>query len=264
MSWNSYDSIAHLYETASVPKIFVRPAKDLVELAGINASDKVLDVGTGTGATAAAVLDAVGSDARIYGIDVSEEMLKRAKSNGISKLVLGILPDIPFRDVSFDAALSSFVLSHLQEPERLLLEMKRVLKDRGVIGISGWKKAPDPHSELWREIAKTYVDLDLLDAKSQEAIPHEQTFSSTSNMSEMLEAVGFSDIGVEERTFDVETTLDNFLKMRESAMGSRMIRVTISKSDWDSFQAELHQKFSEEFDEPLCYQRTANLAVGTK
>jgi ubiquinone/menaquinone biosynthesis C-methylase UbiE len=264
MTWNSYNSIAELYETASVPKIFVQPAKDLVEITDIKSGELILDVGTGTGATASAVRDVIGNDETIYGIDMSEEMLKHARAKGISKLFLGVLPDLPFCNSSFDVVLSSFVLSHLQKPEVMLLEMRRVLKEGGRIGISGWKQEPDQYGLLWREIAGKYIDLEFLDAKSKEAIPHEKTFSSTSIMADLLDSAEFSAVRVEERTFEVETTLANFLMMRESAMGSRVIRNEIPQGEWDSMQAELHQTFSDKFEDPISFPKTANFAVGLK
>jgi SAM-dependent methyltransferase len=45
---------------------------------------------------------------------------------------------LPFPDHSFDAAFAHAVLTHLREPVRALVEMRRTLRPGGIVGVSDW------------------------------------------------------------------------------------------------------------------------------
>lgn len=79
------------------------PAEDSALLAGVvvervEANDRVLDVGTGSGYVARKVAD--GSGARVVGTDVNPEAVRRAREAGV-EAVRGDLAS-PFREESFD------------------------------------------------------------------------------------------------------------------------------------------------------------------
>lgn len=102
------------------------------EYAGSVAS--VLDYGCGAGRSAR-FLKRIGFNA--VGVDVSQEMLEQARSKDRSgeyhHIPSGILP---FEDSTFDLIFSSFVfleVSRIEEIERILKEMKRVLRNDGII-----------------------------------------------------------------------------------------------------------------------------------
>ena len=61
----------------------------------------------------------------------SVEFCRRYYRDG--RYIVGDLYDIPFSDASIDAITIREVIEHIKEPERALLEMKRVLKDGGRI-----------------------------------------------------------------------------------------------------------------------------------
>lgn len=72
----------------------------------------------------------------VVGVDVSHDMLKQARSKDRSG-EYGNIPSglLPFKDSSFDMVFSSFVfleVSRIEEIERILREMKRVLRKDGV------------------------------------------------------------------------------------------------------------------------------------
>lgn len=107
--------------------------KKLIELADINGTDKVLEVGCGAGH----ILDKI-QGGNLYGIDISEVQIRRAKERLGEKVVLLKSPGetTPFDDKYFDRVLCSEVIEHVLDPAPLMKEMSRILKDNGVLSLS--------------------------------------------------------------------------------------------------------------------------------
>ena len=90
-----------------------------------------LDVGSGPGNVTAALARAAGPDGLALGVDISEPMLARAVSAEASARVGFLRADaqqLPFRDETFDAAVSLAVLQLIPNPTTTLSEMVRVLR----------------------------------------------------------------------------------------------------------------------------------------
>jgi ubiquinone/menaquinone biosynthesis C-methylase UbiE len=107
--------------------------KVLISLAGIKGDDKVIEVGCGAGH----ILERI-PKGKLYGVDISEIQIKRAKERLGDRVDLQKSPGekIPYEDKYFDKILCSEVIEHVLDPLPLLLEMKRVLKDEGVLSLS--------------------------------------------------------------------------------------------------------------------------------
>lgn len=94
----------------------------------------ILDVGSGAGQIVKHLLKYADADATITGIDLSPEMLRRARTRLKSdrpRLLSADLTRLPFADNSFDCVTCGFVLEHLPEARPGLMEMARVLKPGG-------------------------------------------------------------------------------------------------------------------------------------
>ena len=97
----------------------------------IRGSRRVLDIGCGTGYGAAMVASRVGE---VVGIDSSGEAVARARATHRSdNLEFMTMPatDLSFPDGSFDAACSIQVIEHIEDVERHLSEVVRVLRPGG-------------------------------------------------------------------------------------------------------------------------------------
>ncbi|AWV97361.1 class I SAM-dependent methyltransferase [Arcticibacterium luteifluviistationis] len=118
-----------------------------IDLAEINADDKVLDFGCGT-ATLCELLLAKHKVAVMVGLDVDPRILEIAKKKSIPGLTLKAFDGetIPFQDQYFDKVISSWVFHHLTTAEKLsaFKELKRVLKPDGVFVLADWGKASNP------------------------------------------------------------------------------------------------------------------------
>jgi len=122
---------------------------------------KVLDVGTGTGVIAL-LLAEMGH--LVTGIDISRRMLERAeekarKGNLQTEFRLGDAEALPFEDESFDAVVSRHVLWTLPNPEKALVNWKRVLRPGGkLVNIDGdFNKHKTLSKEIWRYLVMPLI-----------------------------------------------------------------------------------------------------------
>lgn len=136
-----YDFIALVADLA--PAIHVgdqEATRTLLEMLELEASDHVLDVGSGPGTTATLVASEIG--ARDPGIDVSPRMVskaqERARRAGLSertRFQVGDVFDLPFDDDAFDAVVFESLLTIIPgDPAGALAEMARVLRPGGRVG----------------------------------------------------------------------------------------------------------------------------------
>lgn len=109
-----------------------------VDLAGIGAGERVLDVGCGTGALTRLIRERVGPTGFVAAIDPSPEMVAVARRKmtvaglAIEVRVAGV-EALPFVDGGFDAVVASLMAHHLTDGERQrgLAEVRRVLRPGG-------------------------------------------------------------------------------------------------------------------------------------
>ena len=104
----------------------------LLEHLGDLTGKRVLDVGCGKGRFAR-ILQERYPDAGIWGLDISEEMLKHVPA-GIQTRA-GSMTALPFEDASFDAAYATESLEHAVEIDVAVGEMCRVVRPGGAIAI---------------------------------------------------------------------------------------------------------------------------------
>jgi len=130
-----FDRIAPVYDamnrtmTAGLDRRWRRITAETV----VRPGDAVLDACCGTGDLA---LAAKRIGARVTGLDFSERMLERARRKAPSlQWVNGDLLALPFDDSTFDAATVGFGVRNVDDLERALRELRRVLRDGGRLGI---------------------------------------------------------------------------------------------------------------------------------
>ena len=92
----------------------------------------VLELATGTGLIAKHIVNAA---AHIEATDASAEMITEAKRTRSSKLHFSVqdMFRLPYAEESFDVVIVSNALHIVPQPEKALQEIKRVLKDDGVL-----------------------------------------------------------------------------------------------------------------------------------
>jgi SAM-dependent methyltransferase len=94
----------------------------------IGRGKRVLDLGCRSGALTRHFLD--GNE--VVGLDVDAAALARAGALGITPVQADVEEPLPFEDASFDAVVAGELLEHLQFPDALVAEIRRVLRPGGV------------------------------------------------------------------------------------------------------------------------------------
>jgi demethylmenaquinone methyltransferase/2-methoxy-6-polyprenyl-1,4-benzoquinol methylase len=130
-----FDRIAPVYDamnrtmTAGLDRRWRRVTAETV----VRPGDAVLDACCGTGDLA---LAATRIGARVTGLDFSERMLERARRKAPDlQWVNGDLLALPFEDSRFDAATVGFGVRNVDDLERALGELRRVVRHGGRLGI---------------------------------------------------------------------------------------------------------------------------------
>ncbi len=97
--------------------------------------ERILDVGCGPGFYVSELLEDVGRDGSVVGVDASTAMLdvaaRRSKGKGGTDFRQGDATSLPVEDGAFDAALSIQVLEYVADTARALRELHRVLRPGG-------------------------------------------------------------------------------------------------------------------------------------
>ncbi|MBD3249294.1 methyltransferase domain-containing protein [Candidatus Woesearchaeota archaeon] len=140
--------------------------KKLLKNMHIKNSHHVLDVGCGTGATAHYLNKKFGCN--VIGIDISKDMIKKARKNENDKVkfLIGDATNLDFEDKKFDIILCESVLAYINK-NKALKEFRRVLKNKGFFGSIEWTWLKESN-EVIQEKTKIVLDLPVKILKKNE------------------------------------------------------------------------------------------------
>lgn len=127
---------AHAYEDLFVPALFAQWVPTLLQTAGVEPGQRVLDVACGTGVVARQAAELVGPAGQVSGVDLNPAMVEVARETASTiDWRVGDAGDLPYDDASFDVALCQSALFFFPDPARALREMARVLSPGGVVAV---------------------------------------------------------------------------------------------------------------------------------
>jgi SAM-dependent methyltransferase len=193
-----------IYET---PDVTAHPSEviglslgcgDPVTLASLEPGQTVLDLGSGGGIDCFLAAKAVGPSGRIIGVDMTAEMIERARANARTmgaenvEFRLGEIEHLPVADEAVDVVISNCVINLSPDKPQVFREAYRVLRPGGRLAVSDIvtraELAPEIRQDLssWAGcVAGATIDEDYVAA---------------------VEAAGFVDVTIEEKTIDDEGT----------------------------------------------------------
>ncbi len=131
---NAYDRWAPVYDLV-FGGVFSKGRRAAI-LATNNIGGRVLEVGVGTGIS----LPQYASNLRIFGTDISEGMLRKARGRvaelrlkNVEGLAVMDAEKLEFPDASFDVVMAQYVVTAVPNPEAAMDEFARVLRPGGEI-----------------------------------------------------------------------------------------------------------------------------------
>lgn len=186
---DSYDAFMGRYSVQLSPQ--------LADLAGVEAGQRALDVGSGPGALTAELVARLGADA-VAAVDPSPPFVDavRRRHPGVT-VHEAPAEELPFADAEFDVALAQLVVHFMADPVSGLTEIRRVTRPGGVVATCVWDFAGGraPLSAFWR--AAHDLDVDVIDESHLAG-------ARQGHLVELCQAAGLRDVGEAELTVRLE------------------------------------------------------------
>ncbi|MGA2548513.1 MAG: methyltransferase domain-containing protein [Burkholderiaceae bacterium] len=166
--WEFTSSVPENYDRYLVPILFDRFAEDLTTRLDARPRGDVLEVACGTGAVTRRLRAYLPEETDLVATDLSAAMLavaqRRLPEAPNLAWRLADVNALPFESGRFAAAVFQFGLMFVADPKVALCELRRVLKDDGLLVMNVWD-APqsNPHARIVEEVAREFLtDQDVL------------------------------------------------------------------------------------------------------
>ena len=132
-----FTKIAHRYDVMNrlmTGGQDIRWRKQVIKLARLKPNASLLDLGTGTGDLAREAL-LQEPQAKVTAADFTVEMMRVGKKSGNLQFSAADALNLPFKDTTFDAVVSGFLMRNVTDIQQALKEQYRALKPGGRIVI---------------------------------------------------------------------------------------------------------------------------------
>lgn len=120
-----------IYENMQPDDKIVTGFGDPLAYIKIEKQDSVLDIGSGNGRMCAHIADLTSE--RVVGIDVQKKMIDFAEERNAKdvRFILGDFMENDFLDASFDKVVSNCAFAHIEDKDKVIAEIHRILKKGG-------------------------------------------------------------------------------------------------------------------------------------
>lgn len=161
------DFFVRFMDEAQKPDAIQASKRLMVKRAALTSGESVLDAGCGPGDDLFDMVERVGPDGRLVGLDASEVMIAEARRRAAQRSLpvtfkVGEATALPFPDGTFDVCRAARLLEHLPDPRGALSEMVRVTRPGGrvVVFDFDWDTLiiDHPDKETTRTVVLTYSD----------------------------------------------------------------------------------------------------------
>ncbi|UDM50243.1 class I SAM-dependent methyltransferase [Cupriavidus sp. MP-37] len=206
--WNGASGHAWVEQQGLLDDMFRPLEQQLVEAAGNAGSQRILDVGCGTGSTTLALARHIGVKGRCTGIDISAPMLAAARSSaqreGIdASFVHADAQEHAFAPASFDMIVSRLGVMFFSDPVRAFANLRWAATSDAALHCIAWRSAAENPFMTTAERAAAPLLPNL--TPRQPGAPGQFAFGDRERVLSILQASGWGDIDI--RPTDVTCTL---------------------------------------------------------
>ena len=146
-----------------IDRRFEPVVEQVIARAGLAAGERVLDLGTGTGAVAARAAQLVGPAGLVVGMDISADMLEvarqRVAAQGHTQVTFreGRAESVPAENEAFDVVLASLSLMYVIDRAAAARELARVLRPQGRLVAAVWAEPEACDIVLFQQTAGRFA-----------------------------------------------------------------------------------------------------------
>ena len=189
------------YERYFVPVIGKPLAIDLVDKAGLQSGNSVLDVACGTGIVARLASQKIGKSGFIAGLDPNPGMLAVARSlklETVAEWYEANAEAMPLADNTFDFVFCQMGLQFMEDKVIALKEMNRVLNSEGILYLN----LPGPIAGLFNSLALAMKK--HIGSKAEGFVRHVFSLFDENDIEQLFKNAGFKNINISVNTKTLE------------------------------------------------------------
>jgi SAM-dependent methyltransferase len=243
----------------------------IVDAAGLQPGEQVLDVASGTGEPALTLAEKVGPDGRVTATDLSSGMIEITEANARLRGCRNVhcrqadVHCLPFEDATFDAVTCRFGVMYFADTATALHEIWRVLKPGSRVVLTAWASLDQ----------NEFLQIPLLPFLKRANVPAPPTgapqpfkYAEAGTLSADLSTAGFNRIN--EKPFPLTlvfpgTPEDNWQHIYDTAAPFRQIIESLSPGDRNEAVAEVLNGYRSRYDgQQVKTSATMILATATR
>ena len=238
----------------------------MLDLAGVQAGNRVLDVAAGTGESTLMAASRVGPTGNLVAADVSSSMLnvaaEAARKAGFTNVETRVMnaENLEFDTDSFDAVISRVALMLFPNPAKALTEMRRVVKSGGKVAVmvcAALEKNPY-HETLYKTVRR----LGNIPLPSP-GEPWMFALGEPGALEEVYRRGGFPNMSV--RAVPIQRRLPSAAaaveNMRKSAGDTRELMNRLNEADRERAWAEIAEQFKR-YEGPNGFEIPGEVLIG--